>query len=212
MPFGEEDVRQIAAAISAAEEKRRAYADFWSSGFDRPVGETEIARILTQFLKSQGLAVSELRHRGEGNDPPDCELELESGELIGIEITELVNQKTVERHASAQKRGLPPDPSDVASWTPASLIGGISARLRAKDVPIDKRKGGPFARYVVLISTDEPMIQLDMAWEILRCTPFRTVAIDEAYLLILYHPTDGFGFPEGYPIVKIDVQRERAIA
>jgi hypothetical protein len=98
----------------------------------------------------------------------------------------------------------------VADWTPASLIDEIRVRLEAKDVPINERKGGPFARYIVLILTDEPMIQLDMASEVLRRTPFRTVAIDEAYLLISYHPTDGIGFPEGYPIVTIDVQRERA--
>jgi hypothetical protein len=105
MPFTEEDVSQIAAAILAAHERRRAYADFWPSGFDRSASETEIARILAQFLSSHGLAVSKLRHRGEGNDPPDCELELVSGELIGIEITELVDQKTVERHAASTTAG-----------------------------------------------------------------------------------------------------------
>jgi hypothetical protein len=207
MPLPERDLEHVVAAFLTAQKKRRGYADFFVSGYERTSVEFELARILTRFLRAEGLDVVRLRHRGEHEDPPDCELELPNGDLIGIEITELVDQETVERHVKAGMRGAPFDISDVAGWPSCRLVEGIRTRLEAKDIPAERRKGGPYARYIVLIPTDEPMIVYDMALQALQGFRFEARAVDEAYLLISYHPTDGADFPEGWPIIKIDVQR-----
>jgi hypothetical protein len=43
-------------------------------------------------LEAAGLQFTNLRHRGEGRDPPDCEAEI-NGVRCGIELTEFVHRR-----------------------------------------------------------------------------------------------------------------------
>ncbi len=53
-------------------------------------------------LEEAGLQFTNLRHRGEGRDPPDCEVEID-GVRCGIELTEFVHRRTLEKSIKAHK-------------------------------------------------------------------------------------------------------------
>jgi hypothetical protein len=64
----------------------------------------------------------------------------------------------------------------------------LAALLAAKDIPVDRRRGGPYDRYIVLIHTDEQMITPDLLHAAVAALDVTPAAIDEAYALMSYHP------------------------
>jgi hypothetical protein len=109
--------------------------------------ERGIVRDLLAAVPSEfGPGPLKIRSRGQGNDPPDCEVETASGVLIGIEVSELVDAK----HAGGS-------PTQWAEWDALKLREMVGARLVRKDQAAHI-KGGPYARYVLALFTDEPLL------------------------------------------------------
>jgi hypothetical protein len=186
---------ELLAIIANAIVKQRPYAGFfgWT---DRPIQERGIARTFLDALRrTTEETLTFARSRGPGEDPPDCELVTDAGETIGLEITELVDQRAVEKAARGSY--------NWADWTAASLRQRIDDRIRAKDVRA-KVKGGPYARYILLIHTAEPALTEDVltAW-VANMTFSRTELITHAFLLSSYDPQS-----ETYPLRRLSLQQD----
>ena len=66
---------------------------------DKPVGERQTALAI---LEAGGIKVADFVSRNAGEDPPDCEGVLD-GSFSGVEVTELVDQETLERSIRAAR-------------------------------------------------------------------------------------------------------------
>jgi hypothetical protein len=175
------DDAELAGLIRQAVAKRRGYADFFQWP-DQSIEERGVAEeFLSQVTNLLGGPFSNLRARGQGQDPPDCEALNARGQRLGIEVTELVDRKAIAR---SRRRG----GSVWAEWDRAKLVTALADRLRAKDVP-GNVKGGPYDRYVLLTFTDEPELSLDRVAELLTGQSFaRPTLITDGYLLLSYDP------------------------
>jgi hypothetical protein len=177
----EETREAIGRKIREALAKSRGYASYFDWP-DRDAKEVGICISFFESLEAVGQpAFSELRARGQGNDPPDCEAVDLDGRLIGFEVTELVDEEAIKHYRRGQTY-------DWASWDKQKLVAQVRARLDAKDIPA-KVRGGPYARYVLLIHCDEPELSFDHVNTLLGGVTFgSTKLIDDAYLLFSYDP------------------------
>lgn len=102
------------------------------------------------------------------------------GSRIGIEITELVDGRSV----AAARIGKPYDWKD---WKNA-LLPELQKILHRKDNPTEI-KGGPYSEYVLLIFSDEPWLEREYVERSLAEHIFeRTSVIGRAFLLLSYDP------------------------
>jgi hypothetical protein len=101
----------------------------------------------------------------------------EAGEAWGVEITELVNKKAIEKTRLGR--------SVYAVWSDAALISDIRGTISRKDDPV-KVKGGPYSRYILLIHTDEDDLPADRLQNVVRTLSFETRLIDDVYVLVSY--------------------------
>ena len=178
-----EEERQIAELMRQALQRARGHADFFQWAPNRDVEEWGVVNHLRESLQADGIEIfRDAVIRGRGNDPPDCEARSPNGDRIAIEVTELVDPAAIVAH----KRG---DLYTWTSWSQASLRGALQERLSAKDQRYSELKGGPYAQYLLLVHTDEPMLSYDSARTLLDGVAFKRPAhIDRAFLLISYDP------------------------
>ena len=181
---------ELLRALEVAEAERRRSRPY--SGFffwpDTALAEREVARTFIESAVSEpGIPMTHLVHRGQGNDPPDCEAVDSAGRRVGIEITELVEGRFNRR----DHVGL------WAEWNRDGFLERVTALLEAKEEK--PFKGGPYDERIVLIHTDEPALRYSHALEWLRqYTPGPFVQIDRAYLLFSYDPER-----QGYPYLRL---------
>ena len=127
-------------------------------------------------------------------DPPDCTGKNLKGNLVGFEITEFVSQNAVQINERARpERGKRPtiDRMVMAIWSEESVIAQVRSLLGAKDEK--KYIGGPFAEYIAVIHTDEPMlIRADVEKWLAGASfgPYRQLT--SAYFLYSYEPGKGY--------------------
>ena len=181
MALTELDWAHIGRLIRDAAARDRGYASF----FDWPDrDQKEVGVVLSLFetlLAKEGLHYSNLRARGQGNDPPDCEAATPDGRRIGIEVTELVDPQGI-KSAKAGRR------YDWATWDKAKLESYILARISTKDDVVNL-KGGPYNHYWVVIHCDEPELSHDRVRALLGdWTGTTTKLLEEAFLLFSYDP------------------------
>lgn len=109
---------------------------------------------------------------------PDCEISTISGELCGIEVTELVDTDCIRQNQKGANL--------YRHWTNEEIIEAIEARLKIKNT---KSHGGKYIKLIVLIHTDEFEIQFNDCNEAIEKHCFAKLEnIDEAYLLYSYDP------------------------
>lgn len=128
------------------------------------------------------------------DDPPDCTVETPEGERVAMEVTEFVSQAAIEHNQRLDPRAiacLEPRTFVYADWSEADALEHIQHLLLKKDAK--ELRGGPYARYVAVIHTDEPLLLRCQAEEWLAghtFGPFRQ--LDEAYFLYSYEPEEGY--------------------
>jgi hypothetical protein len=193
-----EDANEFDWAEFAEEVKRnhRPHAGHFSWETNRAVTEFGVFQEFQNSLAEQKkLFFREPMHRGDGNDPPDCEAIGNGGKRVGIEITELVDAKS----AAAARAGKHYDWKD---WKDA-LIPELQKILLKKDAPSDLKEA-PYQEYVVLIFSDEPWMEYDYVERQLAIHHFRaTEVITRAFLLLSYSP-----FTKGYPCFELQLSKE----
>ncbi len=175
--------------------RRRGYADSFEWRPDRDLEEYGVVQLFCEALEKEGRSFidrNSLASRGRGNDPPDCEAKDFDGNLIGIEVTELVDRKALTASLKGQV-------SEWAEWDKAKLIGAINDRLDAKNTP-DRTKGGPYASYILTIYTDEPFLNGDHVNNLLNGYRFaKRNFIDRAFLFIFFDP-----IYKTYPCIELE--------
>jgi hypothetical protein len=173
----------------------RGWNSYWSWK-DKPVAECGAAR---DVLAAAGIAFEGL---AQGQDPPDCEAVVD-GPLAGIEVTELVHQKTLERSLKAQRERAegrePQKPEAYFVWDRDELLRALQSRISAKDV---EPKGGPYSRYILVIHTDEMFLEAAKVEHWLTDATFPTKRITDVLLGLSYDPGRGC-----CPVFKLRVCR-----
>jgi len=159
------------------ESKRgRKYANFFEGG----TKELKEKFITNEWLNTYGIShgYNEDTLSSVDDQWPDCEISTNSGELCGIEVTELVDTDCIRQN----QRGA----NVYRHWTNKEIIEAIAVRLRNKNT---KSHGGKYKGLIVLIHTDEFEIQFNDCNKAIEKHCFaRLENIDEAYLLYSYDP------------------------
>jgi hypothetical protein len=191
-----DDMRFFRALI----EKVRGWNSYWTWP-DKPVAERGAA---SEILEAAGVHVVDLVSREPGQDPPDCEATLD-GLFSGVELTELVHEPTLKRSLKAikvRKAGKKPTrPEAYFVWDREALLSKLQDLIDAKD-QLSKQKGGPYQRYVLVIYTDETLLDRDTVSSFLEGAQFRATFITDVFLGLSYHPS---AEPEGgcYPVFRL---------
>jgi hypothetical protein len=161
--------------VRAMQENTRGANDYWFWR-DKPQMERGVAR---DILGRAGVDVQQLRSRGPGDDPPDCEAMI-GGLLCGIEVTELLDRPTLESTIRGKGQWM--------VWDRIMLCTELQRLIDRKDKP-EKVKGGPYDRYILVVVTDEPLLGREDVGQFLEGATFRSHFITEVYLGLSYDPS-----------------------
>jgi hypothetical protein len=191
----EEDHPSIAAIKAALDRNSRLsrkHADFFQ-WFDKPSQEAGLAaEFCTQLKRRHGitysLAASSDLQPDSPLDPPDVVLKDDHGALIGVEITELVNQKAIE--AQIQNR---PEYIDIAfRFDAAAAVEVLHHIIKRKELAA-VNVCRYYADYLLLVHTAEPWLPQDeLATAVSQHTWPATRGIHAAYVMCDYLPSDPY--------------------
>lgn len=141
---------------SIIEENARPVHGYWAWMREKRIGERGAAEAI---LTAAGIEFEGLISRDQGQDPPDCEARID-GQRVGIEVTELVHERTLARSMKAIKQrgqGKEPDkPEAYVVWNRDMLLSALQERIKDKDEA--EQKGGPYDRYFLVVCTDETFL------------------------------------------------------
>jgi hypothetical protein len=157
--------------------RQRKYANFfeWPHKNTKELG---IVKCLIESLEKEGChSYSDLQSNTP--DPPDCVAKDKSGRLVGIEVSELVDLKTVNdaQHNKAFPR----------YWDKEEVANGIQSIIFKKGQK--KIHGGPYSSTILIIFTDETFIDPNDLIPYLKEFKFqKIVQFDDIYLLFSYDP------------------------
>lgn len=162
---------------------------------DKSWTERRAAKEVIDHLAGEGWQLKTLERPPEPRLSPDAVAVLDDGRRIGIEATELRDERSAER-ARAVKEGREAAHFHRA-WDPVSLQEGLHAALLLKD---QKRRnailrghawGDPLDEYLVVVHTDELLISSrpDIADAALtEIAPAELCYVARAFFLIWYVP------------------------
>jgi hypothetical protein len=157
--------------------RQRKHAGF----FEWPQKDTKelgVVKCLLESLEKAG-GCSYFNPRSAKKDPPDCVAQDKSGNMVGIEVSELVDLKTVRD--AQQNKAYP------KYWDRQAVLNKIQSIISKKDQK--KFRGGPYSSIVLVIFTDETFLDPDDVIPYLQQHEFaKTNQVDEIYLLFSYDP------------------------
>jgi hypothetical protein len=126
------------------------------------------------------------------DDPPDCIAKDVNGNKVAIEVSELVDLKSVRD--AEHNRGTP------KFWKIGEVIEDIQLIISNKEQK--NFNGGPYKSHVLVIFTDEPLIDYDELATTLKNYQFnKSKQFNEIYLLISYD-----AHSKSYPYVKLNIK------
>jgi hypothetical protein len=153
---------------------------FWH-WHDKPVRERVSA---AKVLEAAGVQIAELVSRSD--DPPDCEATLD-GEFSGIEVTELVH-RTARRSIKARRGRAagkePRRPEVFFVWDCSSLLSALRDRIDRKQ---RRWKGGPYQRRVLVMCTDEFLLDRINVDRFLQGATFHNTFFTDVFFGLPYH-------------------------
>lgn len=125
------------------------------------------------------------------NDPPDCICRNETGELVAIEVSEVVCEDAARENSQG---------NDVYRvWRFGELTEHIAQRLIEKDKKT--YDGGPYAEMVICLFTDEPSLRLEEITHELDTHNFgHFTQITSGYLMFSYN-----AHKKTYPVLKLNI-------
>jgi len=145
-------------------------------------------RAALDILQVGGVKVADLISRKTGEDPPDCEGVLD-GRFSGVEVTELVDQETLQlsiratrdREAGKQSRHA----EACLVWDRNTLLTELQALIDRKDRKT--QKGGPYERYALVVPTDETFLDRDITRGFLEGATFQSKLVTDVFFGLSYH-------------------------
>jgi hypothetical protein len=157
----------------------RRYASFFE-WYDKGTKELGVAETLVGALAAAGEAG--LHSAIEFTpDPPDCVCRDANGNLIAIEVAEVVCEHAARLVAHGR---------DVyRSWRPGELEARVARELSDKDSKVFH--GGPYRQTICCLFTDEPALSPEEAANELAAATFGPFKqLTSAYLVFSYSPGD----------------------
>lgn len=164
--------------------QKRGYATFFEWPLNRELAELSVVRYLLASMEADGqTAFHQVRSRGRGSDPPDCEGLDSEHRRVAIEVTELVDPKGIANYQAGRT-------DQWIVWTRESFLAGISERLDTKAKRTGALKDGPYpGGYAVVIFTDEPHLTHSVVSGYLQNHSFPAFpGLTMALLLLGYDP------------------------
>lgn len=151
--------------------RQRKYASF----YDWPrkdVKELGIVETLFESMKLQGINIFQ-NLRISQKDPPDCIAEDQCGNLIGLEVSEFVDEEAVRLNAQGKEV--------YRNWEVNEVIKELESIIVGKDSKAFH--GGPYKRLILVIHTDEFVLDFQTLKPFLEICEFKkTNQISEVYL------------------------------
>ena len=170
--------------------RQRKHANFFEWP-QKEVKELAIVKLLFESMQKKGLCIYNDPVSFK-YDPPDCIAKDIDGNSIAIEVSELVDFKTVcdaEHNKETPKY-----------WETNEIIEQIEHIASKKDKKT--LNGGPYKQYVLLIFTAEPFIETNDTINVLSKYEFKKQKnIDEIYMLFSYDPES-----KKYPYLKLNIR------
>ena len=125
-------------------------------------------------------------------DPPDCVCLNSAGQLVAIEVAEVVCEEAARLNAKGSQV--------YRHWKAGELAIHVAGVLAGKDQKTFH--GGPYQSIIACLFTDEPALSLAQAESELASQVFGPFSqLSAAYLLFSYQPAT-----QSYPIVELHVQ------
>jgi len=168
--------------------KQRKYASHWECG-DKLQKEKGVAK---DWL-DQSDTYHNLVCMPDRNCAPDFTIQDAKNNLIALEITELVDEKAVGENER--------DNRVYRDYVDKEEIECKLSKILCKK---DQKKyhNGPYKKIIILIHTDEPMIQYEYHNDVIKDMNFTNFKqINEAFLLFSYHPKN-----QSYPCIKLNIK------
>jgi len=155
--------------------KLRKHRSFWL-WTKKPVMERGIVRELLDSMHHDG----DMRYqnvRSVNGDWPDCEVDDEFGNTVGVEVTELVDEEAVRK---AQRGEM-----DFSYWTDDEIKDRVSGILAHKD--LRSSHSGLYNKVILVIHTDQ--FTRSHLFPVIKNTKFtRLENIQEAFIIVSYDP------------------------
>ena len=153
----------------------RKHASFWLWP-----NKHEVERGVVQELLNSMRRDGDLRYRNArsvADDWPDCEVDDEHGNTVGVEVTELADEEAVRK---GQRNEM-----DFSRWTDDQIKDQLSRILVRKN--LKSSHGGLYCKVILVIHTDE-FTRLRL-FPVIRETEFmRLENIQEAFIVASYDP------------------------
>jgi len=169
--------------------RQRKYASFfdWHKKDEKELG---IVETLFESMKLQGINTFQ-NLRISQKDPPDCIAEDQSGNLIGLEVSEFVDKEAVRLNAQGK--------SVYRDWTIDEIVKHLEIIITEKDSK--PFHGGPYEKLILVIHTDEFVINFQTLKPILATHEFKkTNQITGAYQLFSYDTEIGH-----FPYIQLKI-------
>jgi hypothetical protein len=166
---------------------------FW----DRPNKPAQERGAALQLLLDAKFEVTEFRSRQD--DPPDCEGLLD-GQWSAFEVTQLMHEKARAQSMKAIKQQLG-KPEAYYLWDRDDVLDAIQKLIEVKDAK--RYKGGPYQRFVLVIYTDEFVLNGATMHQFLDGATFRTRVFTDVVVGLSYEPASGT-----YPTFRLSLVRQ----
>src|SRR6266702_1881819 len=172
---------------------RRKYVNFYEWP-DKQDKEREVVECLLEGMEKNGeICFFDLRPGPSPNQAPDCVVDDEAGKTVAIEVTEFVSRKAIEMNQTGKEV--------YRNWKPEEVIDEIQRIITRKDCVT--YCGGPYSKTILIIHTDEIVLDHELYSAILSEASFKVQKVDEAYLLFSYRPQT-----ETCPFVKLNISMQ----
>jgi hypothetical protein len=156
-------------------DNKRGAQDYWYWR-DKTTMELGASR---EVLAEAGFSFSDMFSREPGDDPPDCEGILD-GRRCGIEVSELVHEKTLKASIKGNHQ--------YFVWKQEDFVDKLQKLISRKDVP-HKVKGGPYSQYFLVLLTDEFTLGRGDVERFLEGQTFAASMITDVLLGLSYDPS-----------------------
>ena len=173
------------------------YASYYETGDPK----SKEADIIERWLDSKYRGkhpFTRVSHQTDGDDPPDFVLEKENEGILGIEITELVDQETVRQWSQGKH--------EYYIWNSREISERIEAILRTKEDKVLKKHNHNLMHFndiFLLIHTDEGTLRFEMIKEAFREKKIVSSVFSQIHIIMPPKPNSKpyvEGDPENHPL------------
>jgi hypothetical protein len=183
----------IADELDAVIRKRRKYSAFFDWP-DKKIKEWDVVCELLRSMRARGDYRYTNKVESVDDDWPDCVIRDVGGVQVGVEVTELVDQKAIEMC----ERGN----NVYREWSDQAVREKVAQILNRKDEKA--HHGDLYGKLILVIHNDEIDLPSFRLFPILDASPFpRTRNIDEAYIICSYEPKLD-NAPNPYPYITLN--------